>query len=358
MKKHILIIILIVLVQSIYAQVKTFALKNEPVYIKLKGYYFSSVIDNRKDQSTIGTIYLGMFNNEVQADLEGGVKHSVQKYVNAVFPKDTSLTPIVISINHLQISEQIIFAEYGTAEIQVVFYEQTEKGLVKLFQAKAQLEESSMSDVTDGHESRIRQVLLMCITDFNNSEWRKTRAEYTEADILSYEKIDTTSSRTPNYSADQEALVWNNLISLSGTIGANADGLGITYYGYFKKKGAWFFPFIASIEQYSIHRPRNKSLYDEAALSYWMPGFAAFKEFSKSFYLNFSFKVPIGFETLTDKQGNETNNFLIGLIPSQSIYQIPSESGLSIGFGVYELLLNSRVYPLDIGIMLMLGYKF
>jgi hypothetical protein len=45
--------------------------------------------------------------------------------------------------------------------------------------------------------------------------------------------------------------------------------------------------------------------------------------------------------------------------PSQGIYFIPkSKIGITLGLGVYEKLLNSKVYNNDIGVKLEIGIKF
>ena len=335
--KKILIVLFIFFHILSYGQKKLIELKNEPVDIKLNGFYISSVIDGRENHDNIGFVRVGMFNKKVNADLSGGVEHSVLNYINNSLIVDTNLVPIVIKIVYLNISENTTFSsEIGRAEIKVEFYQLEDGKLGKLYETEAFLEEPGM-DVTKGHEKRIRKILITCLKSFNNSDWRSNLPVYVEKEKILSEKENI--SETSFTKLNQEKVRWNSLLTFNKTFGINAEGWGFSYYGYtVKEKSNWIIPWVVSIESFTINTDYFSQFnYQKAKLNYWMPGLSAFKKLNDNLFVNLTFLIPIGSETLTDFNGHKTDNFLIGIAPTQGLYFIPkSNFGITFGIGIMK----------------------
>ncbi|MFA5540269.1 MAG: hypothetical protein WC984_01190, partial [Bacteroidales bacterium] len=54
---------------------------------------------------------------------------------------------------------------------------------------------------------------------------------------------------------------------------------------------------------------------------------------------------------------NSTTNLAIGGYFSQGIYRMPKK-GFYIGFGIYEFISSSKIYPIDLGLKLEMGFRF
>jgi hypothetical protein len=357
--KRILIVLFVIFNSFCYSQEKVIELKNEPVEIEINDFYISVVIDGRQNQENIGFVQTGIFNKKVKADLVGGVESSIYQYLKTSFSFDTNKIPIVVKIIYLNISEKTAFSnEIGRAEIKLEFYKVAGGKLGKIYESEAFVEEPGM-DVTKGHEKRIRSVLKTCINSFNNSDWKSINPEFEEMESVIADEADKTE--TSFSEINQETGRWNSLLTFNKTFGINATGWGLSYYGYTKnEKSDWIIPWVVSIESFTINTDYFSQFdYQEAKLNYWMPGISAFKKLNDNFYASFTFLIPIGNETLTDFNGNETDNFLIGLAPTQGIYFIPkSNFGFTFGVGIYERLLTSEVYKSDFGFKVEVGIKF
>ena len=83
---------------------KWISLKYESVRYRPNHFYFSKVIDDRKDRSKIGTIYGE--NQEIKSlKLSGGINKTIQNYFSKSIIKDTSNYPILFKIKELSIDE-------------------------------------------------------------------------------------------------------------------------------------------------------------------------------------------------------------------------------------------------------------
>lgn len=352
-------VLLIILGSIGYAQEKIIALKNDPIDMDVAGFYISDVIDGRKNQENIGFAQVGMFNRVVDVDLEGGVEKSVFNYLTESLPMDTLDTPIVLKIVYLYVSEKTsMFTETGRAEIKVEFYKASDGKLGKIYGAEALIEEPG-ADVTRGHEKRIRSVLTTCINSFNNSDWRSIEPEFIAKESIVADRMVVSETSLSNVS--RESIRWNSLLTFNRTFGINANGWGLTYYGYaFDETSDWIIPMVIAIEGFTIDTDYFRQFkYQKASLNYWMPGISAFKELGGNIYANLTLLIPVGNETLTDFYGNETDGFLIGLAPAQGIYYIPkSNFGITLGIGMYQRLLTSKVYKSDFGFKAEIGLKF
>ncbi|MGI6756523.1 MAG: hypothetical protein ACOX32_01225 [Bacteroidaceae bacterium] len=160
---------------------------------------------------------------------------------------------------------------------------------------------------------------------------------------------------------------WINLITYSQNYGMNADSWSLQYYRFFLRDiSRWSFPVTFAIERFTIHPDYFAQFnYRSASMSYYSIGINPFYRLKDNLilkdnlFINIGANIIIGEEKLTTFSGVESYNIFFGLAPSQGIYFIPkSKIGITLGLGVYEKLLNSKVYNNDIGVKLEIGIKF
>ena len=100
---------------------KWISLKYESVRHKPNKFYFSKVVDERKNRDKIGSIY-GENQNEKSLKLSGGTVKSLQNYFSKSFVKDSSDYPIILKIKDLSIDENIINSKItGKCKIKVSY---------------------------------------------------------------------------------------------------------------------------------------------------------------------------------------------------------------------------------------------
>lgn len=361
MKK--IIFILTALIQGVsYGQEKLIKLTAEPLNLDLKNFYISEVQDGRTDRTSIGFAQVGLFNKTVPANLEGGVENAIASYLNAALKTDKTGTPIILRITQLEISEKTNAAsEIGRAEIKVEFYRTFNDRPEKIFETGFVTEDSKI-DVTNSHEARIRQALTACLTSFNNSDWQSVTPETNDTERANAdEPIYTPSPAITPIIQLQKKVKWNHMITVNMTLGQNANGGGLSYYRFYRNENSeWIFPWGISIDAFKIKDDYfSHSGYQKAELNYWTPGICALKNVYGNFYLNLTFQVPIGTETLTAYSGHESTDFIIGVAPSQGIYFVPkSNIGITFGIAMYERYLTSEVYKSDLGFKAEVGIKF
>ncbi len=367
MRTTLILVFLFGIQHLLFAQNEFIELKAEPANFQAKGFYIQKVEDGRINRDNIGFVQKGAFNRKVTADLRNGVESAIFNYLKTSVSQDTAATPIIMRIVHLNISERTnAFSEYGRAEIAVEFYKNENGNQGKVYEAEAFIDKPAM-DVTKGHEKRIREVLLMCLEKFNNSGWENA-VPVQNQELPVVENVvaaNTLPKQEPVVSSYgmQQAPRWNSLLTFNKTLGVNADGWALTYYGYTNsEKSKWIIPWVISIENYTVDPTYFSQWgYSQAQFSYYMPGISAFNKLNEKGNLmaNFTFMIPVGSEKLTDYSGRESTHFVIGLAPTQGIYFVPeSNFGITFGIGVYEKLMTSKVYKSDIGIKFEFGLKF
>ena len=152
------------------------------------------------------------------------------------------------------------------------------------------------------------------------------------------------------------------LITYTDVEGLNASSLGLSFYSYpdNNNRTKWMFPMVISVNVLTL-RPSyfEKLNYESAKLNYYMPGISAFRKINNYFWLNLGLQIPIGSEEVKDYYGNKFDTFLIGLVPTEGIFFIPqSDVGFTFSVGLYQELMTSIVYNVDIGLKAEIGIKF
>jgi hypothetical protein len=175
--KSYLIILIVLLFQTIGFSQKSDAyhiinlLPNDTELVENVDFYISDIIDNRVYTDNIGIAQKGVFNKKVLSKFENSFKDELLNYLETVFPKDNSKTPLVLRVNQLLISENTgAFKETGKAivDLDVLFFKDDTYYFLDSFSSSR--EKNSM-DVTRKHDDRIRAVLKECLMTFNEKSF-------------------------------------------------------------------------------------------------------------------------------------------------------------------------------------------
>jgi hypothetical protein len=159
-------------------------------------------------------------------------------------------------------------------------------------------------------------------------------------------------------------LKWVNMLTYRQTIGFIENGYNLSYYGYLKTKSVWTYPISIRLSSSKSYNDGNmKDGYKDWSqkLSYW--GLSGFRNLKDNWYLSLGGHLPLGWERYrTDDQLSSDKrhfHFLVGLnAEERMMYMSPNKTGLVMGFGFYQRVINSKVYTFDAGFSLEIGLKF
>jgi hypothetical protein len=178
MKKYFVFILLFGLHNVLWSQEELITLENEPVEFEADGFFIKKVTDARKEKDNIGFVQKGVFKKKkVDADLKSGVGNAVFNYLEENFKQDRSGVPIVIRITELKISESSSLPIKGKAEVKMEFFRAKNGSIGKLYEAESFVEKPAVN-VTATHEERIREVIVSCLQNFNESDWESISPIY------------------------------------------------------------------------------------------------------------------------------------------------------------------------------------
>ena len=356
--KTLLILIIIGIPAMLSSQVHYIYLINEPVPIILNDFYINDIIDGRVCKDNLGIVKVGLFNKKVRADFDGGFEKALEDYIFNSFPRDTNLAPVTIKISNLTVSEKLTSKETGRANVSMIFYKHIKNNYYKLYETSAFIEYQSL-DVTKKHDSMIRNVIFDCIQNFNDSEWKTYLTVNSEPLDINMVKQDSVSTEFTEI--EKPSFKRNYLISYNKLLSLNSEGWAIKLSSYINSQNnKWLFPFSIAAEHFTLNQDYfNKSNYSKAEINYLSPGFNAMKKINEKLYLNLSFLFPVGNEKLIDRNGNNIENLIVGINPSQGLIYIPdSKFGITFGISFVEKVLSSAVYHSDFGLNLEIGLKF
>ena len=178
MKKYLVFILLFGIYNLSWSQEELITLENEPVEFEADGFFIKKVTDAREEKDNIGFVQKGVFKKKkLDADLKNGVETAVYKYLKENFTQDASGVPIVIHITELEISESTGLPINGVAEIRMEFFREKDGSIGRLYAAESFVEKPAVN-VTATHEERIREVIVSCLENFNESDWQTISPMY------------------------------------------------------------------------------------------------------------------------------------------------------------------------------------
>jgi hypothetical protein len=171
MRAVLIILFVFGLHQIVWSQEGLIILQNESIEFEADGFYIEKVEDVRANKENIGSVQKGVFKKtKIDANLKGDVEKAIYNYLKENFRQDTNGVPIVICITQLEISETPGLPITGKAEIKIDFCREENGSLGKLYNAEAYVEKPAVN-VSKTHEERIREVIVSCLENFNNSDW-------------------------------------------------------------------------------------------------------------------------------------------------------------------------------------------
>ena len=180
MKKYLVFIVLFGLHNVLWSQEEMITLENEPIEFEADGFFIKKVTDAREEKDNIGFVQKGVFKKKkIDADLKNGVETAVYKYLKENFTQDASGVPIIIHITELEISESSSLPIKGMAEIRMEFFREKDGSIGRLYAAESFVEKPAVN-VTATHEERIREVIVSCLENFNESDWQTISPMYFE----------------------------------------------------------------------------------------------------------------------------------------------------------------------------------
>jgi hypothetical protein len=219
MKYKLLLIVLFINNLLIFSQNKNYhyieLLPNKTETTENVDFYVSAVYDNRAYKGNIGIAQKGVFNKKVLAKFKKPFNKELLDYLETVFPKDTTKTPIILRINKLLISEDTrVFKEVGKAivSLDVLIKTKSEYGLLGSFSA---IKEKNSVDVTGKHDDRIRADLKDCLMQFNATNWGKITPIQVKLKKVGAPKTLTENYKTGFYNSSME--LFNNQTLLDTT---------------------------------------------------------------------------------------------------------------------------------------------
>jgi hypothetical protein len=103
----------------LFAQTQTITLKQERLKVKANGYYIAEVVDGRTATSNIGKIWSRP--QPLTVVLQGGAAKGIEAFLNRNFnpSKTDTLTPILLTIKELKISESLTPSNRVNGEIRM-----------------------------------------------------------------------------------------------------------------------------------------------------------------------------------------------------------------------------------------------
>lgn len=158
--------------------------------------------------------------------------------------------------------------------------------------------------------------------------------------------------------------IWNNMITIGVRVAIYSAGWSLQYYGFSaSNKSRWTIPCKFGIEGGKIFIKESAidevQGYEEFGTNYFMAGVTPFYKLNNYFYLNLGAQLVFGSDYYKKSNGDIDDRFIIGIATNQGIYFIPkSKFGITIGIGIFEKLLTSKIYSNDLGFSVEIGFKF
>ena len=167
-----------------------------------------------------------------------------------------------------------------------------------------------------------------------------------------------THAQTSNSSAFDD---WRNIVLVSKVEGVNTSGF---HFEYLQNRntlwGDWLLPWAVSFQSTELHyKTFNKTDYRTASVAQLTVEVNGYKPLTNNLFLNLDGGVIIGNEKLTHFSGVYNERVFIGLSLFQGILFVPDITvPLVLKAGIYEEVLNSKLYNFDIGVKVGVGLKF
>lgn len=154
---------------------------------------------------------------------------------------------------------------------------------------------------------------------------------------------------------------WNNIISVSKMEGTHTSGL---QFSYLKNTDFWWndwlIPLSFSFQTKEIQEETFlESPYLSVTKTQGTLGFSGYKPIAPQWLLKVEVGVILGSEILVDLFNQRDERFVFGLGSSQGVMFVPSSQwGVVLQAGLYEDIVNSKLYTFDVGVHFGAGLQF
>lgn len=152
----------------------------------------------------------------------------------------------------------------------------------------------------------------------------------------------------------------DEMVTVSSIIGNSFSGWSTTYFVHgLYARDRIAIPLTFSIDFVEKFTTKKAARYQTTSTYYSKVGAEAFYALKKRLWLNLGIQVPIGNEKLADWDGNSYSTFVLGIYLSESIrFMSAKYEGFSIGIGLFQQYISSKVIPENYGFKVEVGYKF
>ena len=357
MKTFISILVVFFTYSSSFSQT-TIDLKKIPFEISNQNFYIDKVIDSRQE------LYLGVIednsNKKVTLRFENGTTTTIKNFMDAALPKTGESVPITLRVDHLKIEEAQTSIDKRTARvyIELSFYAENGEELYNVVHYEDEVfPVSSLTEIYETHEQRIRAALEYCLWSFINAQKTNTTYNLIKEDVLGNVNSTKKASTFETYVPLGK---WINMLTFKRVTDKYNEGWNVAYTGFSDNDKDLIIPFVIGFGQSKsksdIIQERGYNSVDSYALGF---GFNGFIKITPGFYVDLGLNVPIGIEMLRDLEDKKSSNFLIGLSANQGVKIIPwKEYGIVIGAGVFQRWQTSKVINRNFGFALELGINF
>ena len=357
MKKTIYTLVIFFNCANCFSQT-TIDLKKVLFEIKNHNFYIDSVIDDRQE------LYLGVIedssNKKVTLRFENSTATTIKHFMDATLPKTDGSVPITLRVHHLIIEEAQTSIDKRTARVYVELYFYAENGeeLYKVVHYEDQIfPVSSLTEIFETHEQRIRAALEYCLLKFIDAQKENTTHDLKKDGIL-----DNGSSAKE--AAPFETYIplgkWFNMLTFKRVMDKYNEGWNIAYTGFLDTDKDFIIPFVIcygqSKSKSDIVQERGYRSADSYVLGF---GFNGLIKIAPGVYVDLGLNVPVGIEVLRDLEDKKSTNFLVGLSANQGVKIIPwTDFGIVIGAGIFQRWQTSKVINRNFGFQLELGINF
>lgn len=154
---------------------------------------------------------------------------------------------------------------------------------------------------------------------------------------------------------------WRNIVLVSRVEGTNTTGV---HFEYLQNRnqwwGNWLVPWVFRFQSTELRdKTFNKTNYQTASVAQLTVGVNGYKPLTDSLLLNLDGGVVIGNEKLTSFSSAYSERVFVGLSLFQGILFVPRINvPIVLKAGIYEEVLNSKLYNFDVGVKIGVGLMF
>lgn len=176
--------------------------------------------------------------------------------------------------------------------------------------------------------------------------------------LITLSVFNIAQAQSTNNSAIED---WRNIVLVSRVEGTNTTGV---HFEYLQNRnqwwGDWLVPWVFRFQSTELRdKTFNKTNYQTASVAQLTVGVNGYKPLTDSLLLNLDGGVVIGNEKLTSFSSAYSERVFVGLSLFQGILFVPRINvPIVLKAGIYEEVLNSKLYNFDVGVKIGVGLMF